>query len=185
MGKFDDLYESIMSESPLALDIESRPLVRDWEPSKFRLKWEREVMSEGNLVLVQGSGMFGIKGYGLFMVIGNSVELLGAVTGGMYKLSDGKKPFKILEVAVAKKYRMKGYAVKLYDMLIKLHGSIASDNALFSKTKGSIDGIVGIWLKRLPKKYTVKVYSEVEDDYVGDVGKSLDDDEETFLVAYK
>ena len=93
------------------------------------------------------------------------------------------KAFKMLEVAADKRFRGSGYGLLLHEMLIKHYGAIASDNALFSTKKDSITGLVGIWLKQLPKKYKVRVYNEQKNDFVGAVGKKLDNDENTILIA--
>lgn len=190
MGKYVKLVEQTLNEMPLAFSHEERPLVKDWEPTKWPVQWQRELSMDGDHLLVEGKGQFGVTIIGMFDVSDPSApELLAGTFGGMRNLSEDGAPFgkafQMTEVATMKSARGKGIGVKLHEMLIKQFGAIASDNALFSRKKDSIDGIVGIWLKHLPKKYTVRVYSEEEDNFVGPVGKKLDNDEMTFLVATK
>ena len=184
----------LLSEMPLAMDHESRPLVKDWEPTRWPVKWEQEITTirsyKDGYTLLQGKGQFGVTIIGLFDVTDDdNPKYVVGTYGSMIQLKEDGQPFgkafKMTEVATAKGERGKGIGTMFHEMLIEQFGAIASDNALFSTKKDALDGIVGIWLKKLPKKYTVRLYSEEKDNFVGPVGKKLDNDEDTFLVATK
>jgi hypothetical protein len=190
MGKYTRLVEKILNEMPLQFSHEERPLVKDWEPTKWPVQWEREVAQNGKYVMVQGKGQFGVTIIGLFDISDpTDPKYVVGTYGALVQLKEDGMPFgkafKMIEVATAKGERGKGIGTMFHEMLIKHFGAIASDNALFSTKKNALDGIVGIWLKKLPKKYTVRIYDEEEDNFVGPVGKKLDNKEETFLVASK
>jgi hypothetical protein len=188
MNKYVKLVEQCLTEMPLAMNIEDRPLVKDWEPTRWPVQWQEEGIDDGDHLLLVGKGRFNTTIIGMFDISDPAQpKLVVGAMGGFRQLKEEGQPFakafQMTEVAAAKDVRGKGLGTKFHEMLIRQYSAIASDNALFSKKKGSIDGIVGIWLKELAKKYTVRIYSEEKDDFVGPVGKKLDNDEDTFLVA--
>ena len=195
----DKMVSKELTEMPLAYSHEERPKVSEWSPEEWSVQWQKEIAHSGNYVLAEGpivdkfaslfgkggSGMFGV---GMFDVSSDPVLVIGAKCGWSQLTDKTGMPFgkfpKMIEVATTPELRGKGAGVAFHELMIKAYGGIVSDNALFSRKKGSIDGIIGIWLKHLSRKYEVVNYNEITQE-VQPVGKKLDNDQDTVLVATK
>ncbi len=184
------LQESIKQkfiEMPMKMDIESRPLVANWGPSKWmhEVQWTEDLGSHGGIQFISGKGMMGMVAIGALNEQENAVTCMAKtfqvnVNGDMG--AEAKVP-KIIEIGTDPEYRGKGIAGTLHDFCIKKYGGVASDNSLFESKPGANDGMVGLWTKRLPNKYPCYVCNSdgtIIDEWKGG---ELDGNEATILVA--
>lgn len=173
-----------MVEMPLRMNTDERPLVKGWDPNKWSdIRWESVIGEYNGLTFAQGRMPMGLFGLGILNEVGDG--LLCAAKCGMQTISTPEGPVKgpkFIEVATVGDVRGKGYAKALHDFALKKWGMIVSDNGLFETSKDSGDGMIGLWVNYLRKKYKTYVFNEETRKFTPWDG-SIDNDENTVYLA--
>jgi DNA polymerase III epsilon subunit-like protein len=182
--------EAELNEMPMKMDIESRPLVAKWGPSKWmhEVNWLPRIIGTHNgISFVAGKGMMNMVAIGALNEAQDGITCMAKTFNVTVMGEEGPeaKVPKIIEIGTDPEYRGKGIAAALHEFCIDTFGGVASDNALFESKPGANDGMVGMWTKKLPAKYPCYVC-----DGSGNIidvwnGGELDGNEETILVAMK
>lgn len=173
-----------MVEMPLRHNTDERPLVKGWDPNKWKdIRWESVIGEYAGLTIAQGRMPMGLFGLGILNEAGDG--LLCAAKCAMKTIHTPEGPVKCpkyIEVATVGDLRGKGYAKALHDFGLKKWGAIVSDNGLFETSENSGDGMIGLWTNYLRSKYKTYVLNEETGKFAPWDG-TIDNDENTVYVA--